>query len=375
MADEPKVAIVCDWLTNTGGAEKVVLALHHAYPNAPIYTSVFDPKGCPELADADVRTTYLQKLPGFLRNRHQLFPVLRDRAFRKLNLVEYDIVISAASAEAKAVIRRPGALHICYCHTPTRYYWSHYADYKKNPGFGVLNPLIRLVIPPFVKLMRKYDLRAARGVDYFIANSTAVAERIKKYYSQDAAVIHPPIQTEHFMHLDIKGWRKGFIIVGRLVPYKRFDLAIEACNKLSEPLTVIYPGGSDYKRLKALAGPTITFMHANDEQKGQALARAEAFLFPQEEDFGVVQIEPLATGTPVIAYAKGGSLDVVKDGTTGVLFKEQTVGSLVKAIKKFKKLKFNRAKIREYSKQFSEERFIKEVQDFVDSKISDQKAK
>lgn len=369
MSDKPKIAIVCDWLTNQGGAEKVVLALHHAYPDAPIYTSVYDPKALPDFADADVRTTYLQKLPAFLRNRHQLFPVFRDRAFRKLNLVEYDVVISAASAEAKAVIRRPGAVHICYCHTPTRYYWSHYEEYKKNPGFGALNPLIRLVIPPFVKLMRKYDLRAAKGVDYFIANSTTVAERIKKYYNQDSTVIHPPIQTEHFMHLDLNGWRKGFIIVGRQVPYKRFDLAIEACNKLGESLTVISNGGPDHSRLEKLAGPTIQFVNANDEQKGQALARAEAFLFPQVEDFGVVQVEPLATGTPVIAYAKGGALDVVKDGKTGVLFKEQTVDSLVKAIKKFKKLKFNRAKLREYSKVFSEERFIKEIQDFVDSKL------
>ena len=344
-----RVAIICDWLTNTGGAEKVVLALHHAYPEAPIYTSVFDPAGCPELADADIRTTYLQKLPKFLRNWHQLLPVFRDGAFRRLDLSGYDLVISSASAEAKAVIRQPDALHVCYCHTPTRYYWSHYHEYMQNPGFGILNPLIRLVMPSFVAIMRKLDLRAARGVDYFIANSTAVAERIKKYYQRNATVIHPPIQTQYFTEIPLSKERSGFIIVGRQVPYKRFDLAIKACNQLGLPLTVISNGGPEHERLKDLAGPTINFINATDPEKALALSNAEAFLFPQEEDFGVVQVEPLAVGTPVIAYAKGGALDVVQDGKTGVLFKHQTVESLVDAIKRFKKMSFDHAKIREYS--------------------------
>ncbi len=360
-----KIAIVCDWLTNTGGAEKTVLALHHAYPNAPIYTSVFDPEGCPELKNADIRTTYLQKFPKFLRNRHQLFPVFRAHAFRRLDLSEYDIVISSSSAEAKSIKKRPFGTHICYCHTPTRYYWSHYKEYIKNPGFGALNPLIRLLIPPFVAWMRKLDLGSVKGVDYFIVNSSAVAQRVKKYYNRDSTIIHPPIQTENFVDTPIGSKRNGFIIVGRQVPYKRFDLAVKACTELAVPLTVISNGGPEHERLKAMAGPTIKFINATDHQKAVALSKAEAFLFPQEEDFGIVQIEPLAVGTPVIAYAKGGALDIVKDGKTGILFKKQTADSLKLAIKRFQKLKFNHETIRTYGLSFGEERFVKEIRDFV----------
>jgi hypothetical protein len=178
----PKIAIVCDWLTNMGGAERVVLALHKAFPDAPIYTSVFTPETMPAFRDLDVRTTYLQKLPLPLRGKHQLFPLQRASAFRKLNLREYDIIISSASAEAKAVRKRPDAVHICYCHTPTRYYWSHYKEYVASPGMGPLNPLVRVALPTLVNMMRKIDLRAVDGVDYFIANSSAVSGRIAKYY-------------------------------------------------------------------------------------------------------------------------------------------------------------------------------------------------
>lgn len=365
---KPRVAIVCDWLTNTGGAEKVVLALHKAFPEAPIYTSVYDPKGCPEFAGLDIRTSWLQKLPSFLRNRHQLFPVFRASAFRKLDLLDYDVIISSASAEAKAVLKRPDAVHICYCHTPTRYYWSHYNEYIKNPGFGILNPVIRRIMPAFVAWMRKLDLRSVKGVSYFIANSGAVADRIKKYYRRGSQVIHPPVQTRHFRNIKVTGKRSGFIIIGRQVPYKRFDLAIQACNELKLPLTVISNGGPEHGRLKAMAGPTIKFINATDQQKAQALARAEAFIFPQEEDFGIVQVEPLVVGTPVIAFAKGGALDIVQNGKTGILFNEQTVESLVGAIKKLQKTMFDHKYIQKYGQTFGEERFIKEVRDFVAEK-------
>lgn len=362
---QPKVVIVYDWLTNMGGAERLLLAMHKAFPDAPIYTSVFDPNKCPEFKELDVRTTYLQKLPRFLRNRHQLFPVLRAHAFRTLDLSDYDIVLSSASAEAKAVRARPGAIHICYCHTPTRYYWSHYNEYLQNPGFGFLNPFIRLLIPPFVAWMRRLDLAAAKGVDHFIANSSAVADRIKKYYHRDATVIHPCIDTNNFKNISSNGERRGFIVVGRQVPYKRMDLAIKACTKLGLPLTLISNGGPDHKRLVTMAGPTVRFINANDQEKAEALAKAEGFLFPQEEDFGIVQVEPLAVGTPVIAYAKGGALDVVQNGKTGIFFEEQTVASLVAALKRFKHLQFDHAAIRKYAQQFSEEQFVKQLRDFV----------
>lgn len=361
----PKVAIVCDWLTNMGGAERVVLALHQAFPQAPIYTSVFTPETMPAFSGLDVRTTYLQKLPSYLRGRHQLFPLQRTQAFRKLDLQEYDVIISSASAEAKAVTKRPDAVHICYCHTPTRYYWSHYKDYIASPGFGLLNPAMRVALPALVRAMRKKDLQAVQGVDYFIANSSTVAERIKKYYGRDARVIYPPVDMTRFRPLDISGPRKGFIALGRQVPYKRYDIAIEACNQLKLPLTV-YGSGPDHARLAAMAGPTVRLVEgANDKQVAKALARAKAYLFPQEEDLGITQIEAIAAGCPVIAYAKGGALDIVVNGKTGVFFDQQNADSLTEAIKRFDALTFVPTILQSHAEQYSQERFIKHIQQFV----------
>jgi glycosyltransferase involved in cell wall biosynthesis len=362
---QPKVAIVCDWLTNMGGAEKVVLSMAKAFPGAPIYTSVFAPEKMPAFKGLDIRTMYLQKLPRFLRNRHQLFPVLRAHAFSHLNLDEYDIVISSSSAEAKAVRVREGATHICYCHTPTRYYWSHYNEYRKEPGMGILNPLIKLIIPPFVWWMRKLDLKAAKGVDYFIANSTTVAARIQKYYGRKSFVLNPPVEMQRFRNLNINGPRKGFLALGRQVPYKRIDLAIQACNDLKLPLT-IYGNGSEHERLVQLAGPTVQFVtDGTDQQVAEALTKAEGYFFPQEEDFGIVQIEAMAAGTPVIAYAVGGSQDAVIDGKTGLFFAQQTVESLKDALRRFTSVNFDHKAIQQHAETFSEEHFIETLQKYV----------
>jgi glycosyltransferase involved in cell wall biosynthesis len=365
MSDRPRVAIICDWLTNMGGAERLVLSLHKAYPDAPIYTSVFEADACPAFKDLDVRTTWLQKFPKFLRRKHQLFPVLRALAFRKLDLTDYDIIISSASAEAKTVRKRPGATHICYCHTPTRYYWSHYEEYKKHPGFGLLNPLIRLLIPPFVSWMRRIDLQAVAGVDHFIANSSAVAERIKIYYERDATVIYAPVSMDRFRPLAINEPRHGFLVVGRQVAYKRLDLAIEACNALQLPLTLM-GDGPEHKKLQSLAGPTVKFVvGAPDEEVAMAMTKAQAFLAPQEEDFGIVLIEAMAAGCPVIAYSKGGALDVVVDGKTGLFFNEQTAASMQDALKRFKLTRFTPKILQMRAEDFSEEQFVKQIQDFI----------
>ncbi len=363
-----RVAIVTDWLTNMGGAERVVLAIAKAFPEAPIYTSVYTPETMPAFARLDIRTTYIQKFPKFLRRFHQLFPVIRAHAFRRLDLSKYDVIISIASAEAKAVRKRPDALHICYCHTPTRYYWSHYQDYKRQPGFGPLNWLIRPIIPPFVAWMRRVDLRSVAGVDYFIANSKTVAQRIKHYYHRDSTVLNPPVDLSRFRQLDISGARHGFVALGRQVPYKRIDLAVAACTKLGLPLTV-YGNGSEHERLVKLARPTVKFVvGANDGEVAQALATAQAYIMPQEEDFGIVQIEAMAAGTPVIAYGRGGALDAVIEGKTGLFFAEQTIDSLTEALKHFKSLTFDHATIQKHATQFSEEHFIKALQAFVASK-------
>jgi glycosyltransferase involved in cell wall biosynthesis len=360
-----KIALVTDWLTNMGGAEPLLLELHKLYPDAPIYTSVYNKDALPAFKDCDVRTTYLQKiLPKFIRYKHVLWPVLRAYAFRKLDLSEYDIIISTASAEAKAVKKRPHAVHICYCHTPTRYYWSHYEEFKKEFNFGVLTPLIRPFIPLFVKWMRRLDLDSIKGVDVFIANSTITQERIKKYYGRSSTIVHPPIDVERFTPPP-KTERQGFVMWGRHVPYKRFDLAIEACNKLGAPLTIL-GAGPDTERLKKLAGPTITFAgRVSDEELVRIAQHSRAFLFPNEEDFGMSAAEALAAGTPVIAYAKGGALDIVQDGETGILFTEQSIEGLVAAIRRFEEYSFLPATLHRKSKRFAKGLFATKIRKII----------
>ena len=366
VSPTPKIALIIDWLTTMGGAERLLLSLHKAYPDAPIYTSVFIPENCPPFVGLDVRTTYLQRLPKFLRRWHQLLPVLRAHAFRTLDLREYDIVLSTASAEAKAVRARPGATHVCYCHTPTRYYWSHYEEYRKAPGFGPLNPLIRLLIPPFVAWMRRLDLRAVAGVDHFIANSHAVQARIKKYYRRDSVVIFPPVQTERLSPKQQVTKEDFYLMVGRQNPYKRIDLAIDACNRLKKRLIIIGQG-TEHERLTRLAGPTVEFLTDIDDQAIVSyFQRARGLLFPQQEDFGITAVEAMAAGTPVIAYGRDGALDTVIDGETGILFEPQTADSLVAAIQRFEKLRFSSSSLQKHAQAFREERFITKIKNEVE---------
>ena len=289
----PKVAIVHDWLTNQGGAERVTWALHQVFPDAPIYTSVFNAHKLPQFAGLDVRTSFLQRWP-LAQTRHQLFPLLRTLAFESFDLSEYDVVISSSHAEAKGVITKPETLHICYCHTPTRYYWSNYAQYRQSTGFGLLSPLVRLVMPFGVERMRQWDFAAAQRPDAFIANSDNVRQRIAKYYRRESIVINPPINADRFIHAD--GPRNGFVVVSRLIPYKRVDLAVQACTELKLPLTVV-GDGSEMRRLKAIAGPTVKFLGSGDDATvNQALSTATAFLFTAEEDFGITPLEAMASG-------------------------------------------------------------------------------
>jgi len=368
----PKIALVTDWLTNMGGAEPLLLEIHTLFPKAPIYTSVYDAEKMPAFKNIDVRTTDLQtRLPQSLRYKHVLWPTFRAKAFRRLDLSEFDIIISTSSAEAKAVRKtRPGQIHIAYIHTPIRYYWSHHEEFRKEFKFGKLTPFIRPFIPMLVKQQRKLDLESTEDIDVFIANSTITQERIKEYYGKPSTIIHPPVDVDRFTPPP-KGERTGYVLWGRHVPYKRFDLAIEACNQLGASLTVI-GSGPDTERLKQLAGPTITFTgRISDEALVKRAQSAKAFLFPNEEDFGISAAEALAAGTPVIAYAKGGALDIVQDGETGVLFKKQTVESLVEAIKKADKMDFLPAtlhrKAKRFDKGFFDTKMRKVIQDSISS--------
>lgn len=356
-----------------GGAERVVLELHNMFPDAPVYTSVFDKEAMPEFKNVDVRTTYLQKiLPKTLRYRHILWPVLRSFAFPALDLSEYDIIISNTTAEAKAVRKRPGAIHICNCNTPIRYYWSHYEEFKRDFQFGILTPFIRPAIPFFVRWMRKRDLKSVEGVDVFIASSSAVQARIKKYYNRSSTVIHPPVDVDRFEPARIRD--DYYVALGRQVPYKRIDLAVAAATALSLPLRV-YGNGGEHQKLVEMAGPTVQFFtdrfgDASDSAVATALSHAKGYIFPAEEDFGIVQVEALAAGAPVIAYAKGGALDIVQDGESGILFSEQTIESLVNAIKRAEKMTFMPGTLRRKAKRFDKSLFVTKMSKIVNDSMS-----
>ena len=362
----PRVAIVHDWLTTMGGAEAVVLELHKLYPDAPIYTSVYNRGALPAFDGLDIRTTYLQTLlPYFVRYKHTLWPVLRASAFRKLDLSEYDLIISSSSAEAKAVHKRPDAIHICYCHTPIRYYWSHYEEFRREFTFGFLTPLIRPLVPMFVKHMRTRDIESIAGVDQFVANSSVTQKRIKKYYDRSSLIVHPPVDIARFAAGRASTKRDGYILWGRHVHYKRFDHAVLACSQLGIPLTVV-GSGPDTERLKTLAGPSITFTgRISDKELVERAHRARAFLFPGEEDFGLSAVEALAAGLPVIGFAKGGILDIVTDGETGILYKEQSVEQLARAIRRFEATTFKAIDLTNRSKRFAQQLFDTKIQEIV----------
>lgn len=367
-AKTPKVAIVADWLTNMGGAEEVVLALAEAFPGAPIYTSTYNPDKMPRFAKLDVRTTYLQRLPKFLSGAHKLLPVMRVHAFRKLDLSEFDVIISSSSAESKQVRKtREGQVHISYCHTPIRYYWSHYREYLRNPGFGKLNMLVRIVLPILVPYLRKVDYRAAQEVDVFIANSTITQQRIAQYYDRKSTVIHPPVDTRRFQPARQRG--EHYVTLGRQVPYKRHDLAVAACTILRVPL-IVFGDGPMHDRLVKIAGSTVEFRtdrfgDASDAELERILTTARGFIFPAEEDFGIVTVEALAAGTPVIGYASGGTTDIVTSNQTGVLFDEQTVEEVVFAIRKAETIKFFPSKLARTAKRFDKTLFDNKIKKVV----------
>ncbi len=365
MAPQKRVAIVCDWLVGTGGAERVVLELHKMFPGAPIYTSQYNSSPTAWhnddwFKDADVRVGWLQSLPLALR---KFMPILRAWYFRHLDLSDYDLVISSSGAEAKAVKTGPNTIHICYMHAPTHYYWARYEQYMKHPGFGLFDPLARLGLLLLAGPMRRWDRKAAQNPDHIIANSTYTRSQIKKYYGRDSAVIHPPVDIERFKPASKKK-RQGFLIAGRQTPYKRFDLAVKACSELNLPLTII-GNGPDHKRLTKMAGPSVKFLTGlSDKQVAQHFQSAAGFIFPGVDDFGVVAVEALAAGTPVIAYLGGGALDYV-DKKTGTFFPKQTVGCLKDVLQDFNPSSYNRKTISGSAKLFKPEIFSQKIADFV----------
>ena len=378
MSKKLRVAIVCDWLTGTGGAERVVYELHNMFPDAPIYTSQYDsdPKvwhGLKWFETADIRTTWLQHLPKGLK---KFMPVLRAFTFPRLDLSEYDLIISSSGAEAKSVRKRPDAIHICYCHSPTHYYWLRYDEYLKNPGFPKgTNWLAKISLKLLIAPLKRWDRLAAKRPDIMIANSTHTQEMIKKYYRRDSVIVFPPVEINRFKIKGTPPTRHGFIAVGRQTPYKRIDLAVEACNELKLPLVVI-GNGPEHKKLEKLAERNITFLTSvNEEDIVGHMQSSLALIFPtNKEDFGVTAIEAMAAGTPVIAYSKGGPQDYIKPNKTGLFFDRQTVASLKSAIEEFNPNRFNPETIAEYSENFSPKIFTQKINAIIDKALDDKNA-
>lgn len=363
-----KVAIVHDWLVAYAGADRVVDQMRRLFPQAVIYTLVYDKDNMPAwFRDYDIRTTWVQKIPFAAKLYKGMLPLM-PRAFEALDLMEYDLVISSSSSCSKGVITRPDALHICYCHTPIRYLWDFYHTYRKNTNW-----LAKLVMPGQMHKLRVWDKAAADRVDYFVANSHYVANRIKKYYRRDSDVIYPGC---HINTAPLVPKEDFYLCVGRLTWYKRVDLAVAACTRLGKRLVVIGVGGEE-KALRAIAGPTVEFKgRLSDEEIQGYYLRAKAFLFPGEEDFGITPVEAQSAGTPVLAFGRGGACETVADGRTGLLFAEQTPESLVACIEKFERegVACTAEEIREHSRQFSEERFAERFAAYCEKRLADWQA-
>lgn len=349
-----------------GGAEKVLEALHDLYPEAPVYTSVYDPKAVsPAYRSWDIRTSFLQKLP-LKRLSHRAALALYPLAFESFDLSEYDLVLSSSSAFAKGVITQPHTVHICYTHAPMRYAWMT-DTYLKGERAGRLRPFLG----PVLHRLRMWDQVASSRVDVYVANSTAVANRIAKFYRREAVVVPPPVDVSRYRLVEHRG--DYYVAVSRFVPYKRMDLAVEAMTRLNRPLKVVGTGRQE-KALRRMAGPSVEFLGwMSDDLLPSVVAGARAFLMPGEEDFGIAPVEANACGRPVIAYAAGGALDTQVDGVTGILFSPQSVDALCDAVLRFETMTFDHADIAEHARRFSREAFLERMSSVIAQALRDRR--
>ncbi len=366
-----KIALAHDWLNQMGGAENVLEQMVDLYPTAPIFTTIYGPELMPAAYRRwNIRSTWLNRMP-VIHHHHQPYLPLYPLAVQSMDFRGYDLILSNKSGFIHGLRHTNRQLHICYCLAPTRYVWD-YASYAAREGFG---RWLGLLIQPLINRLQRWDFEAAqvaplkgKGVDHFIAISTDIQARIKKFYGRESTIIYPPVDTDRFRPVDGRPAGDYYFIVSRLIPYKRIDLAVQALSRLGRRL-IIVGDGRDRAALAALAGPSVEFKGRLPwHQVAELMANCRAFLFPGYEDFGITPLEAQAAGRPVIAFARGGALDTVKEGETGLFFRQQSVEALMEAVERFERRSFDPAAARANAERFSIPRFRRELGDFVKEK-------
>lgn len=367
-----KVALVYDRVNKIGGAERILVALHELFPEAPLFTLVYDEERAPWAKNFKVIPSFLQRIP-LAKTYHEFFPIVPIFAFEQFNFSEYDVVISLTATEAKGIITSPNTLHICYLLTPTRYLWSHYDEYFSNP-------LVKIISLPFVSALRVWDQIASKRPDILIAISKTVAHRAKKYYGRDTQVIYPSVDTEKYKIQSIhrpssnskfKMKEKDYyLVVSRLVKYKRIEVVIEACNRLMQPLKIVGEG-FEMNSLRKIAGPTVEFLgNLTDEELSAYYRNCRGLIMPQEEDFGISCVEALAAGKPVIAYKAGGATEIIAEGKTGEFFYPQTSEALAVVLEKFAKNTYSQALCQDAAKPFATATFKQNFKNMVKAELN-----
>ncbi len=362
------IALVYDRVVKWGGAERVLLALHALYPEAPLYTAVYD-KNKTAWADCfRVIPSGLNNIP-YIRLHHELFPWMTEYAFESFNFDAYDLVISVTSSDAKAIITKPGTCHICYCLTPTRYLWSGFREYSELRGFDLTKSIPALGLRISAHMLRGWDTIASNRPDFYIAISGTVKKRINRYYNRPVeSVIYPPVRLDPGEFAQVRSKRNNFFLTtGRLVRYKRFDIVVSACTRLGIPLVVI-GDGNERKNLGNIAGPTVTFIdhYLTDAELVRYYKSCRAFIFAGNEDFGLAAAEAQMFGAPVIAYADSGIAEIIHDKVTGLLFHTQSVDALVDAIDRFNTMQMNEDEISKSTIRFNERSFTADMKHTVE---------
>lgn len=360
MTSHPeKIALIHDWLNGMRGGEKVLEVITDIFPDSDIFTLFLDEnKVSKKILSHKITTSFIQRLP-FWRSKYRSYLPLFPRAIEKFDLSEYDLIISISHCVAKGAIPAKNSMHMCYCLSPVRYVWQFYEQY-----FG-RNPFKRLILKPFLNKIRKWDYESCSRVNHFIAISKTVAERIKRFYERESDIIYPPVNTGYFTPSEKSQRENYFLVVSALVPYKKIDIAVGAFSKLGLPLRIV-GNGPELKRLRKMASNNIIFEGwLSDDEVRERYRTCRALIFPGEEDFGLTPVEANACGTPVIAYRKGGAVESIVDGITGLFFDEQTEDSLIMAIRKFEISKFDTNACRVQSLKFDTEVFKKNFTEYI----------